>query len=356
MVIQINQPSLSVITQMARNKSLNKEATLVPYGKGKFYLATRQWQVAAYLPSVINRLLKLSLPPNHKRSIEAMNHFHNQVRQSFPKVGSAALNHVGSVEKLTLGYVAKVLDKANELMKSFAKEVTEKPKAQTANNRTATSTKAAGKKPARHPLSPAASVIKKTESQYTTNLKQAAQYEMNQYIKGAKRAVGATISQQGAKIYAYDMALNKVMGESISERGSKRNIGWRQLQQFLPGGLGFRSVLNDQAEMGKITPNSEQLTLIKAKAASMHLVARALGLFRSNSGTEAKLHAIAALATAQVLGNGTVKGMSHQTIEGSRSLEPMWQDIRNAGIRMAELPFIDTTQLDEVITAKLNQS
>jgi len=94
------------------------DALIVPYGRGKFYLATRQSKVAALLPNFLNRMLKLSLPPQHRKSLMALNDFKEMVSHQFGVSGRAALD-TSKLNSLSLRNVKDVLGKAHILSSQF---------------------------------------------------------------------------------------------------------------------------------------------------------------------------------------------------------------------------------------------
>ena len=120
---------LSKLIDLANSKAASKpkmaDAAIVPYGKGSFYLATRRSKVAAFLPSFINRMLKLTLPPQARKSLEAMQDFKTMVSHQFGGSGTIAMDkQEASINahkplELSVRHVKEVLGKTNILASQF---------------------------------------------------------------------------------------------------------------------------------------------------------------------------------------------------------------------------------------------
>ena len=113
MGFDISSANLSRIYAAADSAKKGQDATIVPYGKGKFYLASKQSLVAAFLPNVLNRLLKLSLPPRQARAAEVVSDFRAAFLRQHGASGDRALKEVPLPKKLTVSYVKNMKGKAS---------------------------------------------------------------------------------------------------------------------------------------------------------------------------------------------------------------------------------------------------
>lgn len=121
----LSPQSLTKIRELAQSGEISGDALIVPYGKGKFYLATRQSRVAAFLPTFLNRLLKLTVHDGHETAGRAFEIFKHSVGTGREDGGSSFFqtrsiqpkkiaDEASEKFKLTLGYAAKIIESVNE--------------------------------------------------------------------------------------------------------------------------------------------------------------------------------------------------------------------------------------------------